>query len=173
MQTDESDEQTDSMAAEKWLALVDSGDFAQSWDQSASMFRDGVHTTVLFNRGMSEERWQSSAAALQTQLGKAESRSLRSKRYTEELPDEPDRACVVLEYETSFGGQQNVVKKVRWGMEGIRLQGHRGSPLTEHQIFATDKIDLAVVEKLLAATRDSTGEICWSPIVGIGTLPWG
>src|SRR4030095_710464 len=129
MQTDKSDEQTASIAAEKWLALVDSGDFAQSWDQSSSIFRDGVQTSVLFNRGMSEQRWRSSAAALQTQLGKAESRSLRSKRYTEALPDEPDGAYVVLEYQTSFGGQNNVVEKVtvmkeedgEWRVSGYKV----------------------------------------------------
>ena len=129
MQTDESAERTASTAAEKWLAFVDSGDFAQSWGQSSSLFRDGVQTPAIFKRGMSEQRWQSSAAALQTQLGKAESRSLRSKRYAEELPGEPDGEYVVLEYETSFGGQKNAVEKVtvmkeedgEWRVSGYKV----------------------------------------------------
>ena len=61
---------------------------------------------------MSEQQWQSSAGALQTQLGKAESRSLRSKRYADELPGQPDGVYVVLEFETSFASQKNGVEKV-------------------------------------------------------------
>ena len=77
-------------------------DYAQSWNQTSSLSKSGIQTRWVFKPGSSEQQWQSSLAALQTQFGRAVSRNLRSKQYAEEFPDEPEGDYVVLKYETSF-----------------------------------------------------------------------
>lgn len=112
MQTNEADEQSAVTAAEKWLALLDISDYVETWNQTSSFFRSGIHTSSLFKRGVSQHQWQSSVAALQTRLGKAESRSVKSERYAEELPGEPEGEYVVIEYDTSFEGKTDGVETV-------------------------------------------------------------
>jgi len=116
-------------ASERWLALVDAANYAESWKQTSSLFKSGVQTSVLFKRGISEEQWRSTTAAAQTHLGKVESRSLRSKRYAEDLPGEPEGEYVVIEYEASFGSKKNGVEKViltkdqegEWRVSGYKV----------------------------------------------------
>ena len=92
MQTDEANEQAALMAAENWLALIDTGEVAESWNQAARLFKSVVPL----------EQWQAAVAAAQVPLGKPVSRRLKSKQYAEELPGAPDGRYFVLEYETSF-----------------------------------------------------------------------
>ena len=133
MQTNQAAEQAAISAAERWLALVDAANYAESWNQASSLLKSGVQTSVLFKRGVREQQWRSSTAAVQTQLGKVEARSLRSKRYAEQLPGEPDGEYVVIEYDASFGSKKNAVEKVivkkdqdgEWRVSGYKvILGH-------------------------------------------------
>ena len=92
MQTNELTEQAAISAAQKWLALIDRGDSAESWNRAATLFKSAV----------SQEQWQHSLAAAQTPLGRPISRSLKSRQYAEELPGAPDGMYFVIEYDTSF-----------------------------------------------------------------------
>jgi hypothetical protein len=112
MKTNEAAEQSAVAAAEKWLALLNTTDYAECWDQTSSVFRSGIQTSSLFKSGVSRQQWQSSVGALQTQLGKAVARSLTAKRYAQESPGEPEGEYVVLEYETSFEGRRDGVETV-------------------------------------------------------------
>src|SRR5215471_17591981 len=113
MQTNEAAEEAATSTAERWLALIDGADYAESWNQASSLLKSGVETSVLFKRGISEDQWRSTTATAQTHLGKVESRTLRSRRYVEELPGEPEGEYVVMEYEASFGSEKkNGVEKV-------------------------------------------------------------
>lgn len=129
MQTNETAEQAAITAAEKWLASVDAGDYAETWDQTSSFSKSGIQTSSLFKPGVSEQQWQSSLADLQTRFGNAVSRNLKSKQYAEELPYEPEGEYVVLKYETSFERKKNVVETVillrdqdgEWRVSGYRV----------------------------------------------------
>ena len=55
-------------SAESWLALVDSGTYAQSWDQAASFFKEKV----------SKPDWEKMVGSVRDQVGKFESRELAS-----------------------------------------------------------------------------------------------
>jgi hypothetical protein len=85
-------EQAAIKAAEKWLALIDSGNIEESWNQAASVFKNAVASEV----------WQKSLESAQLPLGKVVSRKLKSKQYAETLPGAPDGEYVVIEYETIF-----------------------------------------------------------------------
>ena len=108
MQTNEA-EQAAVRAAEEWLTLVDAGNFEESWEQAAAVFKSGISEKDLFKSGVSKQQWQSSLRTIQDSLEKAVSRRLKSRRYTV-LPSEPDAEYVVLECETTFERQMNRIE---------------------------------------------------------------
>ncbi len=102
MNTQKEAEQAATTVAEKWLPLIDAGDYAESWSQASSLFKTGFQSSSLFRAGISARQWQSSLTASRGELGRAATRKLQSARYTEELTGEPDGEFVILEYATSF-----------------------------------------------------------------------
>jgi len=99
-------------AVEQWLALIDAGDWKESLNQASPLFRSGFQTATYFRRGVSEQEWQSSLAYMQTHLGAAVSRSLKSARSADEFPDEPEGKHLALEYESHFERNSNAVETV-------------------------------------------------------------
>lgn len=79
-------------AATQWVALVDEGKYAQSWDNAAGYFKGAVK----------KDQWEASLSAGRKPLGKVLSRKVKTKQYTTTLPGAPDGQYVVIHYETSF-----------------------------------------------------------------------
>ena len=78
--------------AEMWLALVDEGKFEQSWDESASMFKNSV----------SKEQWVETMRINRPPFGKVLQRNIKTKSYETNVPGKPDREHVVIQYQTKF-----------------------------------------------------------------------
>jgi Protein of unknown function (DUF4019) len=95
-------EQLAQQSAETWLALVDSGKYADSWQESASLFK--AHVT--------KGQWSSMIAATRDPLGKVVSRKLKNAQYTKTLPGAPDGEYVVIQFDTSFEHKQSAVETV-------------------------------------------------------------
>ena len=89
-------------AAEKWLALVDQGQYAESWGTAASYFKNAVP----------EKQWLQSMKGARQPLGKMISRRLRSATFTTSLPGVPDGQYVVIQYATSFENKASAVETV-------------------------------------------------------------
>src|SRR3954468_21398387 len=89
-------------AAESWLAVVDKGDFAASYDQAAEMFKSAI----------SKADWQQKIKAVRDPLGKVSSRKLKSAQYTTSLPGAPDGEYVVIQYDTSFENKKSAVETI-------------------------------------------------------------
>jgi Protein of unknown function (DUF4019) len=89
-------------AAESWLALVDKGDYAASYDQAASMFKEQV----------TKDGWVHMVKAVQAPLGAVVSRKLQSAQFTTTMPGAPDGQYVVIQYNTSFENKQSAVETV-------------------------------------------------------------
>ena len=85
-----------------WLALVDSGQYAESWFQASSDFR-GV---------ASKEQWIDALKTVRAPLGKLESRQLKSATYTTKLPNTHPGEYVVLQYDTSYEKAPGMVETV-------------------------------------------------------------
>jgi hypothetical protein len=79
-------------AASNWLKLVDSGNYAQSWDDTGSVLKANV----------ARDQWQELLLRNRGPLGALISRKLTSAEYTTQLPGAPDGQYVVLQYESSF-----------------------------------------------------------------------
>ena len=79
-QAQQKPEQLAQKSAEAWLILVDSGKYAQSWDDAAQVFKSAV----------TKDQWQSALGTARTPQGKILSRTLKSATYTKTLPNAPD-----------------------------------------------------------------------------------
>jgi hypothetical protein len=99
---DQSAEDAAVASAEKWLALVDEGKYAESWDESAEYLKNVLP----------KETWVDSLQAYRKPLGKLVSRKLKSKQYATSLPGAPDGEYVVIQYETSFENKKSAIETV-------------------------------------------------------------
>jgi len=89
-------------AAEAWLALVDSSDYAASWEEAAEIFKAHVN----------KEQWEKAARSTREPLGRLTSRKFSSAQYTKQLPGVPDGEYVVIQYESSFENKSSAVETV-------------------------------------------------------------
>src|SRR4051812_48828122 len=81
-------------AAARWLALVDSGRYAASWDSAGV----GLQTAI------SKAEWNAAAIAARSQVDPLGQRRLTTVQYSRELPDAPPGEYVMLQYSTVARG---------------------------------------------------------------------
>lgn len=79
-------------SAEQWLALVDVGNYDESWNQAGEVFRSHV----------TKEAWNQQVSAVRSQTGKLKSRKLKAAQSRESLPNAPAGKYEILQYESSF-----------------------------------------------------------------------
>ncbi|MGB6011426.1 MAG: DUF4019 domain-containing protein [Desulfobacterales bacterium] len=104
-------------AAEKWLAMVDSEKYTESWKEAAELFRNAVQP----------QQWEQSMQAVREPLGKLISRKVKTKAYRTSLPGAPDGEYVVIQFETSFENKKVAVETVTplMGKDGAwRVSGY-------------------------------------------------
>ena len=89
-------------AANKWLALVDGGKYAKSWETAATYFKTAV----------TKDQWQASLTATRKPLGRANYRTLKYKKFTTTLPGAPDGEYVVFQFETWFQNKKSAIETV-------------------------------------------------------------
>ncbi len=94
--------------AGKWLALVDGGQYQESWQRAAS----------LFQRHVNVEQWLQAMQAARTPMGDMTSRQLISATYKTSLPGAPDGEYVILQYQTSFKHKKNAIETITPMMDG-------------------------------------------------------
>ncbi len=107
-------------AASAWLALVDGGNHAGSWQSAAAISRNAV----------AQDQWAAQIAAARAPLGKAVSRNLKSKALMTELPNAPEGHYVVLQFETDFADAAGKIETVtpmldpdgQWRVSGYYIQ---------------------------------------------------
>jgi hypothetical protein len=88
--------------AEGWLKSVDAEDYAGSWDQSATYFRQAV----------TKDQWVASLNGVRKPLGALKSRRVSSAEPATRLPGAPDGQYVVIQFETSFANKQHAIETV-------------------------------------------------------------
>ena len=98
----ESPEDLAQKAAESWLKRVDAGQYAESWDAAAPVFKGAV----------TKEQWKQAAGAARTPLGAFVSRTLKSRQLTHTLPGAPDGFYVVIQYDAVFKNKAAAVETV-------------------------------------------------------------
>ncbi|HUZ46675.1 MAG TPA: DUF4019 domain-containing protein [Terriglobia bacterium] len=94
-------------SAEKWLRLIDEGNYAKSYTEAAAYFRNAV----------TQQKWEQSMQAVRKPLGKMVSRELKSKAYKTSLPGAPDGQYVEMHFGTSFASKKSAVETVIFKMD--------------------------------------------------------
>jgi hypothetical protein len=89
-------------AAESWLALVDTGEYGKSWDQSAELFK----------AALTREKWVQALEGTRKPLGDLVSRKVKSKQHATSLPGAPDGEYVVVQFSTSFTKKKAAIETV-------------------------------------------------------------
>jgi hypothetical protein len=89
-------------AAEQWLALTDSADYAVGWEQASGLFKAAI----------SKEDWEKAIQAVRAPLGAVKSRKLKLSQYATSLPGAPDGEYVVIQFETEFENKASAIETV-------------------------------------------------------------
>lgn len=89
-------------AAQAWLALIDGGNYAKSW-QEASAFLQGAVT---------QKAWEDAMENARKPLGKLASREAKIAQSVTALPGAPDGQYVVMRFETSFANKKSAIETV-------------------------------------------------------------
>ncbi|MGD0741115.1 MAG: DUF4019 domain-containing protein [Terracidiphilus sp.] len=89
-------------SAQSWLALVDQGDYGQSWKEAASFFQSKI----------SKADWQNALQQARLPLGAAGNRSLMGSMYQTDLPGAPKGEYVVIQYKTEFAGKNQFIETI-------------------------------------------------------------
>jgi Protein of unknown function (DUF4019) len=80
------------VAAEKWLAILDAGDYGKAWDQAAKTFRERVK----------REQWVENLPKSRGALGAAKSRNVEVSSFKPSLPGMPAGDYVTVRFSTNF-----------------------------------------------------------------------
>ncbi|HTT32485.1 MAG TPA: DUF4019 domain-containing protein [Methylomirabilota bacterium] len=107
-------------SAEAWLALTDSGKYAESWDEAAAAFKSAL----------TKDQWVDALKKVRTPLGALQSRKLKSATFTKNLPGAPAGEYVIIQYETSFENKTASVetitpmldKDAKWRVSGYYIK---------------------------------------------------
>lgn len=117
---DQSAKKAAQKAAASWLSLIDSGEYSESWNKAAQIFKQKV----------SLQQWKSSLESVRIPLGNLKLRRLKTAAYTETLPGAPDGKYVVIQYETIFDKKKSAIETVtpmmekdcRWRVSGYFIR---------------------------------------------------
>jgi hypothetical protein len=104
-------------AATAWLALVDAGNYAGSWEQSAGLFK----------AALTQSSWVSAAQAKRAPLGALKLREVNSTAFTRKMPGARDGEYVVIMYASQFENRANateIVTPVREKDGSWRVSGY-------------------------------------------------
>jgi opacity protein-like surface antigen len=89
-------------AASAWLAMVDAGRYADSWEQAAGLFKSKINAPA----------WASAIGGVRAPLGALKSRQIQSSTFTHALPGVPDGNYVVIKYSSRFENKAGAVETV-------------------------------------------------------------
>jgi predicted Ser/Thr protein kinase len=93
--------------AQSWLADIDAGRFAQSWDHASKSFRFSI----------TREQWNASLAAVRAPLGSVVTRLIDNTFATKRLPGVPDGNYMVMTFKTVFENKRTAVETVTFQEE--------------------------------------------------------
>ncbi len=95
-------------AAEKWLALLDAGDYGAAWDQTAKAFREKVK----------REQWVESLPKSRGALGAVKSRTVEVSSFKPSLPGMPEGDYVTVRFSSNFEKKSDAQELVTLVYEG-------------------------------------------------------
>jgi hypothetical protein len=90
-------EHAGSSAAKEWLEIVDTGNYAESWQKSDAFFKSQLP----------QAKWDNALKGVRTPLGKVKSRlEIGAKKYSS-LPGVPEGEYLVIQFQTAFQNKKS------------------------------------------------------------------
>ena len=89
-------------AAEKWLSLVDNGEYARSWEESARFFQTN----------MTQEIWEKALTGFLPGFGEMKQRKVSKSSYLTKMPGGPDGEYVMIRFETDYANKKAAIETV-------------------------------------------------------------
>jgi len=127
-------------AAEKWIALIDAGNYADSWEEGAADFKTAVN----------KEQWQTLLQDGHPSLGKVMSRKLQAL-YHSSLPGQPDSELAVVRFETIFANTKSVDEIVTLIQDGGSQWRVTGYVITSGMNYLAGLMALLLLIVIIAA----------------------
>lgn len=90
------------VAATAWLAMIDAGEYAESWNGTSQQFQKVV----------SKREWVQKLTAVRAPLGSLVSRKVSKSTYKTSLPGAPDGQYVVLRFASSFTHKRSAIETI-------------------------------------------------------------
>ena len=94
--------------AKKWLSVIDSGNYAEGWQQGATILRTAVP----------KNQFELQLKSVRGAFGKVLNRSVMSKQVTTTAPGAPDGKYVIIQYQTKFQKKANAIETITPMKEG-------------------------------------------------------
>ena len=94
-------------AGEKWLGLLDRGEYAKAWEDCAQLFRQRV----------TRQQWVDSLPTTRAPFGAMKSRKVEAAGYRTSLPGVPDGQYVTVRYRTDFEKKEGAEEVVTLAFE--------------------------------------------------------
>lgn len=88
--------------AEAWLALCDTGKYAESWNEASQFFKSKV----------TKDQWIDMLQTTRNPLGTLNSQKLDAAKYKKNPPNAPEGEYVILTFDTSFERLSNAIETV-------------------------------------------------------------
>lgn len=89
-------------AADAWLPLIDSGKYAESWEQAGTNFRQAVP----------KEKWAEAAAQVRKPLGKFKLRTFSLAQFMKDPPNAPPGDYFLLQFNSDFENKAGATETV-------------------------------------------------------------
>ena len=89
-------------AAHDWLAVVDGGDYEESWSAAAAYFKGAI----------GQAQWAQALNGVRRPLGAVLARDRNSATHATELPGAPDAEYVVAQFTTAFENKRAAIETV-------------------------------------------------------------
>lgn len=89
-------------SAKSWLAIVDGGHYAQSWDAASQYLKSSI----------TKDKWTADVGKARAATGALRSRKLASIQYKKGLPNMPSAEYVVAIYDATFRDQPSAAETV-------------------------------------------------------------
>ena len=108
------------LSVTKWLKLMDSENYRESWETASDTFKTQVAV----------DAWIKTALAARSPLGEVVSRKLISQTYETSLQGTPDGEYVVMEFRTEFTNRQTTNETItpmldldgKWRVSGYYIR---------------------------------------------------
>jgi serine/threonine protein kinase len=150
-------------AIQAWLALMDNGDYGQSWETAADSFHEAVAKT----------EWVAKSEEIRQPLGNVLSRTLSGMEQPTALPGMPDGSYAVAKFNTSFANFKSAVETVTFALTG---DGHwkavgylilPGDNTADQPVTGADnQATVAAAQKWLATIDDGRYDQSWTDAAG-------